>query len=172
MFSNDLLDPQPGVTFFNSANEVATVIFNEMTTQLSIVKDLKIDKALPANGKKQGNRRNLESWRTGQSFLFVLNNLLAVKNSYDLGFSTHVTNTDETDTLDALIKQQFDESVSIAEQLYAQSDQGLAAVMKDEEFLGRLRELQLVIQSIEKNLKGQVAPMLSLSLKFNALDGD
>jgi len=171
LFSNDLINTQSGVTFFQSETDVATALFNAMMTQLNIVKALKIENALPKKGKKVGNRRNLESWRTQTSFTLMVTNLETVQQFYTIGFS-HMLQQLSAE-IDVELQQQFSLIIENAKDLEHQVRQSnLDKMMKNEAFLKSLNDLRDAIQVVEKTMTSQVLPILGLNLKFNSLDGD
>ena len=170
LFKNDLLNPQAGITYFSDINTVVSMIANDMTTQLRIVSDIKLARALPKKGKASGNYKKLETWRTGLSFQLMQNNISTVQLFYELGFAESLSQIDLA--LHKELNQLFALSIKQLSDLDEQSQANLSTAFNQTGFVEKINQVQQSIRQIDQLIKTQLLPRYGLTLKFNALDGD
>ena len=169
-FKNDLLNPSPDLTFFANSQEVTSVLLSEMSTQLRFLTDIKIGKTLPSKGKNVGNYRQLESWRTGRSFLLMQTNIETVENYYRQGFSPEIIKFDPK--LHQSIIRRFTDALEIVRSLNMQTQLSMKQLLMKQDNLNKLKNLQSLLLGLDTSFKKEIVGLLNLNIKFNALDGD
>ncbi len=171
-FKNDLLNPTPDLTFFSDAKQVASVLLNDMSTQIRVVSDQKIANAMPSAKKRDQkiNYRKLESWRTGSTFALMTLNILTVKKYYQLGFSRPIKQLNVS--LHQHITGQFEKVLSQLEILNSRRSIQVKKMTQTKEVFEIFTALQIALLELDTLLSNDVVKTLGLHIKFNALDGD
>ncbi len=164
-FMNDLLHPDSGLGIYQTHKEISGLIVNSLTTQIAIIQQLKIERAL---GKKHKANRTikLEAWRSQQSLAFIHHNLLSLYNLYQLGFKQALF--DLSPELEKAISAQFSISLHITQK----DKYSLFELLGNESRPTKIVALIEALQQLNQLLSKDMLALLDLPISFNALDGD
>lgn len=151
---------------YGSSLDVATMLGNSLATQLLLIAEYKLGRALP---KEQGGRvyqRQLEAWLSESSLTIIEKSLLSLREFYLMAFGERMEELDE-----ALHTKIIDQFTLIKEQIYA-FDQPLINAIVEEKNLNEIMNLQTEIMTLEALLRSELFATLDFATRFNSLDGD
>ena len=151
---------------YGSSEEVITILANAFATQLLIISEYKLGRALP---KKEGGRvfaRKMEAWRSQQSLEMALASLKSVKSLYELSFKTVLKKTNKE--LDIRIEKQF---LTILSKI-KKAPRPMVSLIKDEAGVMTVASLKAEVEKLEAMVRSELFPALGFATRFNSLDGD
>jgi len=170
-FSTHVTNPQEDITTYGSHQEVATVIFNGMKTQLAIVQQLKIASAFTQlhSPKKYNKSRKLEAWRSQLSMALIRKNLISIEKIYRYGFSAplKIRNASKAQEIAVLLEKVI--NLSSVESMRGVT---LYETLETGQQIDCITELHQAILLLQKELSETMENSLDLVMSFNALDGD
>lgn len=165
LFVNEMIHIERGFGVYASNKQVANLLFNMLSTQLLVIDQLKLQRALPKEGKPSKPTR-LEAWKSQLSLSLIQENIYSLQQLYQHGFHTHLKQKNsrtakrimvEFHQINALLKHS---SLPLAEYIDTAS---IHPTIK--KILSKLSTLQALVNT-------NMANELQLMTKFNALDGD
>ncbi len=149
--------------YFENELEVSSNLLNNLSTQLILIVDYKLDRPLGKNIQKSIAKR-AESWRSRQSLANIQNNLSALKLLYETGFKPWLNNAE--------LKQKIDHSFTQIDTTIDKINKPIFAAVKDPSLRPVVVELRQQIAQLKQFCSVQLPAALNLPLGFNSLDGD
>ncbi len=149
--------------YFENELEVSSNLLNNLSTQLILIVDYKLDRPLGKNIQKSIAKR-AESWRSRQSLANIQNNLTALKLLYETGFKPWLNDTE--------LKQKIDYSFIQINTTIDKINKPIFAAVKDPSLRPVIIELRQQIAHLKQLCSVQLPAALNLPLGFNSLDGD
>ncbi len=162
-FRNAIATAEQGNSYFENELEVSSNLLNNLSTQLILIVDYKLDRPLGKNIRKSIAKR-AESWRSRQSLSNINNNLVALKALYETGFKPWLKNTQ--------LKQQIDTSFAEIHTTMDNINKPLYEAVKDPSLRPVVLELRRKIAKLKQLCSVKLPAALDLPLGFNSLDGD
>lgn len=144
---------------YENHKEVASLFFNELSTQLQFIVDKKMNRPMD---KKRFRVKRAESWRSGRSIRNITLNIEATERLYRIAFRPEVKSEALQKTLDLQFKKAIEAGHALNIPLvvaYKEKPELLEAWKKEVLLLNRLVHTQL-LQAVD------------IVLGFNSLDGD
>ena len=151
---------------YGSSEEVITILANAFATQLLIISEYKLGRALP---KKDGGRvfaRKMEAWRSEKSLEMALVSLKSLKSLYKLAFKTTLKRTNKE--LDNRIEKQFSTIISGIKK----TSRPMVSLVENEAGVKRVVFLKAEVEKLEAMVRAELFPALGFATRFNSLDGD
>lgn len=145
--------------------EVATLFLNGVTTELEVIKDLKLK---PVLGRDVEHARpgQAESWRSRRSLDNIKANLEALAAIYRIGFKAVLGGVDPD--LAALLDRAFDQTLATARAIPVP----LTEAVSSPSHRPMLEKLATQTGALRQLIADRAARELGLTLGFNSLDGD
>ncbi|MBX2848143.1 MAG: imelysin family protein [Acidiferrobacterales bacterium] len=151
---------------YGSNLEISTMIANALATQLLIVAEYKLGKALP---KKEGGRvyqRELEAWQSELSLDIISSTLKSLEELYLIAFSNRTSQVDSD--LDEDILAQFEKLYDLIDGF----DQALIKTIVNPDKVPLIIALQSQVMQLESLVRSKMFSKLEFATQFNSLDGD
>lgn len=158
-FRAQILGAESGNDYFESSQEVSSLLLNNLHTQLQSIVDQKLLRPL-----ERYQLRRAESWRSQRSLRNILINLESTQELYSVGFAPVL----KDQNLDREIRDAFQTAIQSAEAIrlpLIKIDQGSKDHEKVKLLLEHTRRLKRLVAA-------KLPSALGLSLGFNSLDGD
>lgn len=151
---------------YGSSDEVIAILANAFVTQLLIVSEYKLGRALP---KKEGGRifaRQMEAWRSEQSLEMALASLKSLKSFYKLAFKGTLKKTNKE--LDARIEKQFTAIFSGIKK----TPRPMVYLIENDAGILAIASLKTKVEALETMVRTELFSELGFATRFNSLDGD
>ena len=151
---------------YSSSDEVIAILANALATQLLVVSEYKLGRALP---KKDGGRilaRQMEAWRSQQSLEMAQASLNSLRSLYRTGFKRTLESLDKA--LDKRIEKQFTHVLSLAKSVSAP----MVSLIETEGGQDQIKVLKSQVEKLEAMIRNELFSTLGFAARFNSLDGD
>ena len=165
LFVNELIHLDQGFGVYESEAMVANTLFNILSTQLLVIEQLKLQRALPHDNKPNKPTR-LEAWRSQLSLTLIQENIHSLQQLYRYGFHPHLHQKNPI-----LAKRIMDE-FSRTHVLMKKSPSSLSSYIQQKNIHPTVQKMLSQLTILQKLINTRMARELNLSTKFNALDGD
>ena len=162
-FANEFIIEKYKVGVFSSQQEIANILFNSLTTQLSIIEHIKIP---DLTRTKKINHRKLEAWKSELSLELIEKNIKSLKQHYLLAFHPiiYIAHPPQAH----MLKEQFANVIFAINRIKLP----LSKAIKENTEKKKVIVLKQAIATLNKQLKQILKQNLQLTSSFNSLDGD
>ncbi len=158
-FRVQILGAESGNDYFESSQEVSSLLLNNLHTELQSIVDQKLLRPL-----ERYQLRRAESWRSQRSLRNILLNLKATHELYRVGFAPVLTDQN----LDREIRAAFKTAIQSAEAI----ELPLIKIDQESKDHEKVRLLLEHTSRLKRLVAARLPAALGLSLGFNSLDGD
>ena len=165
-FAKEFSLAEHGEGTYQSSKDVIGLIAESLVTQLLIIADYKIGRALP---QKEGGRvydRRLEAWRSGLSSTLLASSLDSLYALYQMAFAQRLAK------LNAHVNHSINAQFNKVLNMQPNGDPPLSLLVKTDDGLEQLKALQTQIKQLELMIRNDMYPVLEFNARFNSLDGD
>ena len=149
--------------FYESDVEVSSIMLNNLHTELQVIVDQKLDRALDKSLKKARGTR-AENWRSGRSLRNISINLQSLRAFYRLAFAPRLSD----EQLNNNIETAFANTLAAVDAIALPLDKAV----KDAKARPQVENLRTEASKLKALIGGDLPQSLGLSLGFNSLDGD
>ncbi|KZL19556.1 Imelysin [Pseudovibrio axinellae] len=165
-FSKVLLEPSEGGGVVHTHKEAAELVFNAITTGLTVNKDQYLLSVLGKTEKK-ANPKKAPFARSGNAITYLSASLTGLQGAYELGGYAQVLDNEQSWVANSL-GFEFSNTTRVLSQLPKPlQDTGKTPDVRD-----KLLYLSTVLGGIKDVMSEDLAGYLGLAGGFNALDGD
>ncbi len=151
---------------YGSSLDVSTMLANTLATQLLLIAEYKLGRALPKEAGGRVYQRQLEAWLSETSLEIIEQSLISLRELYLLAFS------ERTKQLNVDLHEEILTSFLAVMTSIDEFEQPLIATVVDEEKLPAVIDLQAEVMELETVIRSQLFPTLGFATRFNSLDGD
>ncbi len=162
-FQEMIATAEQGNDYYESDREVTANLLNNLSTQLILIVDYKLDRPMGKSIKKNVPKRS-ESWRSRQSLSNINQNLIALEQLYQIGFQPWLENAELNEKIEVSFSQTF--------ALIKKIDKPLFEAIRDPLLRPQLITLRKKIAQLKQLCSAELPKALDLPLGFNSLDGD
>ena len=155
-----------GTGTYNSNEEVTTILANGLATQLLIISEYKLGRALP---KKEGGRtfaRQMEAWRSELSLDLARASVKSLRSLYRVAFKSRLKTKNKA--LHKRIEKQF----SVVLSLFKKAKEPMVDLIETDEGIVQIRDLKMQVEKLESLVRNELFTELGFAVRFNSLDGD
>ncbi|MEG3641469.1 imelysin family protein [Magnetococcus sp. PR-3] len=164
---HEIATAKGGNDSYESDIEVASILLNQLHTQLQRVVEMKLGRPLDKSIKRAKPKR-AESWRSARALKNIKLNLISSQDLYHVGFSTAVLTHPSGDALNREITQSFKDAIERIASLKGP----LPPMVKDPEQRAQLMAFQQHVSELQQLIGEKLPGMIHVPLGFNSLDGD
>lgn len=147
---------------FSSA---ASIIWNALVSEIEFIQLRKLEGPINPHAKK-AKPTAAESWRSLHSFENIARGLTVLKQVYQAGYQSAVSDKDEA--LNKEVIAGFDQLI----QAVSLFKQPMKIIVKNPEGREQLKSFEAEVRSFYDTLRNRVTPLTGFVLGFNANDGD
>lgn len=151
---------------YSSSDEVATILANALATQLLVIAEYKLGRALP---KEEGGRtyeRQMEAWRSELSMDMMIASLKSLHALHKRAFRPQLVRRNKV--LNQQIEQQFSALVTIAKKIR----KPMIKLIKSDDGIAQIKDLKQRVERLEALVRNDLFSELGFAARFNSLDGD
>jgi uncharacterized protein len=165
-YTKSYLQPGPSNAAYHTEKEVTLELFKTFVTDIEMVRDQKMAKALGA--KLDEARPQLAPfWRSGLSFANMADNLTAARELFTKGGFAQVVHSDSPGVEDSVV---FDLHHAI--EVLRGINTPIAEAVHNEDSRAKLEALRVSLKSAATTAGDIIARSAGLTFGFNAMDGD
>lgn len=165
-FANEFELANHGEGSYSSNDEITNLLADSLITQLLIISEHKLSRALPKELNGRVYPRRAEAWRSQLSLDIVDASLDSLYTFYRLAFSNRLKNVSPETEL--AINTQFKKVLSLSQQL----NSPMADLLNSEQGIERIQLIKQHVVELEQLITSDMISTLGLASRFNALDGD
>lgn len=152
-----------GNEYFESIEEVDSLLLNNLYTQLQFIVDQKLDRPLGSSPETARGQR-AESWKSSQSLEHIHLNLVATSFLFKYGFAPRIQNQQ----LRQDIAEGFQSSLKALDAIGLP----LHIAVKDPTERKKVEALRMQVSQLKGMISEKLTQELGIPLGFNSLDGD
>lgn len=164
-FANELANLSQGFGVYESEAVVANIFFNILSTQLLVIEQLKLQRALPQSNKPSKPTR-LEAWKSQLSLPLIQENIHSLQQLYYHAFYPHLSRTHPS--LAKKIMDEFKHTTTLIDE----SQKTLFTYVNQKSVHPTIEKLLFQLTTLQTLINANMASALNFTSKFNALDGD
>jgi len=162
-YMQQFLTAADGNEYFESAEEIDSLLMKNLYTELQLVVDQKLGRPLGSNIHKARGRR-AESWKSEQSLEHIRLNLLATRALFEKAFAPRLQN--------AQLKQQILDGFQSSLAAIDNIDLPLHEAVSNPDERLKVEQLRKEVSQLKALISIDLTQEMGIPLGFNSLDGD
>ena len=165
-FASEFSLADHGEGTYGSSKEISSLLADSLVTQLLLISEYKLGRALPKEAGGRVYSRRLEAWRSGLSSDLLLASLNSLYSFYQHAFEKRLGSL--APELNSRIGKQFQQIIDLA----SKESKPISQLLESETGIEQLSNLQTKIKKLELMIRNDMYSQLGFSTRFNSLDGD
>jgi len=165
-FAKEFALADHGEGTYSSNDEVVNLMAESLVTQLLLISEYKLGRALP---QKEGGRvykRRLEAWRSELSFGLLITSLDSLYSFYQQVFQKRL------EAIKPGVNETIDKQFKKVVDLSSSEVNSMAELLESKDGVEQLVSLKDEVKKLELMIRNEMFTELGFNTRFNALDGD